>query len=120
MLAGAQPLPRSRLGDRLQVTIRARRTISDLSRAHGRQHLVLTWPAGVALLPAGLHRPGGHEAIVGHLAQCPIYVDLRQVALWPDRQVVLDLAAPRTRPGRRPLFVLHDARAKARRPARAS
>ena len=108
MLTGIEPLRRARLGDRLQVTVRARRALTELLRTAGPHHLVLTWPAGVALLPAGLHRPSGHEAIVGHLARCPIYVDLRQVATWPTRQAVLDVTSPRVRPGRRPCFVLHD------------
>jgi len=99
---------RARLGDRLQVTVRARRALADLLGTAGPHHLVVTWPAGVALLPAEFHRPGGHEAIVGHLARCPIYVDLRQVALWPERQAVLDVSSERRRPGRRPFFVLHD------------
>lgn len=108
MLPQAEPLQRARLGERLRVTVRARRALADLCREQGRQHLVLTWPAGVALLPAALHRPGVHEVIVGHLAQCPIYVDLRQVALWPDRQMLLDVVSRRVRLGARPCFVLHD------------
>ena len=108
MLPQAEPLRRTRLGDRLLVTVRARRAVADLSRDRGLQHLVVTWPAGVALLPATLHRPGVHDAIVGHLAQCPIYVDLRQIALWPQRRVLLDITARRVRLGARPCFVLHD------------
>ena len=108
MLSETQPLRRGRLGDRLRITARARRALAEHFRAAGPHHLVLTWPAGVALLPAELHRPNGHEAIVGHLARCPIYVDLRQVATWPKRRAVLDVASPRIRPGRRPCFVLHD------------
>lgn len=110
MSTQAKPLRRARLGERLHVTVRARRALADLSRHHGRQHLVLTWPAGVAVLPAGLHRPAPHEAIVGHLAQCPIFVDLRQVSLWPERRVLLDVAmSRRRRPGARPCFLLTDA-----------
>ena len=109
MLAETQPLPRTRLGDRLRVTARARRALAELLCTTGPHHLVLTWPAGVAVLPAEVHHPSGHEAIVGHLARCPIFVDLRQVATWPERQAVLDVTTPRVRPGRRPCFVLHDA-----------
>ena len=108
MLTETEPLRRGLLADRLRVTVRARRALADLLRTAGPHHLVVTWPAGVALLPAELHRPSGHAAIVGHLARCPIYVDLRQVAIWPQRQAVLDVTSARVRPGRRPCFVLHD------------
>lgn len=108
MLTDALPLRRVRLGTRLHITVRARRAVADLARATGHQHLVLSWPAGAALLPAALHRPSEHEAIVGHIAQCPIYLDLRQFAIWPDRQAVLDVTSRRLRDGSRPCFVLHD------------
>ena len=106
MLTPPRPLKRARLDNRLQVTVQARRAIADLSRTQGRQHVVVTWPAGAALLPEHVHEPAPHEAIVGHLAQCPIYVDLRQVAVWPNRWMVLDVTPERRWRGARPCFVL--------------
>jgi hypothetical protein len=107
MVNPPQPLKRGRLDNRLQVTVQARRAISDLTRDQGRQHVVVTWPAGAALLPEHVHEPAPHEAIVGHLAQCPIYVDLRQVSMWPNRSMLLDVTRTGRRwRGARPCFVL--------------
>ncbi len=107
MLSSPKPLKRARLDNRLQVTVQARRALADLTRDQGRQHVVVTWPAGAALLPAHVHEPAPHEAIVGHLAQCPIYIDLRQVAMWPNRSMLLDVTRTERRwHGARPCFVL--------------
>ena len=98
---------RSRLGDRLLVTMRARAALRKHVRATGPQHLVVTWPAGVTSVPAPVHEPGPHEVIVGHVARCPIYADLRQLALFRQRRQVLDLPLPPRAP-RRPVFRLVD------------
>lgn len=80
----------SRFAGRLLVTERARSVIRDLYLANGPQCLVLCWPSGVAHLPSPLHEGGPYDVIIGHVAGCPIYADLRQLALFRDRRMVLD------------------------------
>lgn len=101
---GMSPLPASR---RLRVTKDARRAMADLRETDGAQALLLSWPAGVACLPAAVHTPSPYEAIIGHVSGCPIYADVRQLAMFRDRHAVLDARAHAStvRP-RRPLLRL--------------
>ncbi|HEV7206613.1 MAG TPA: hypothetical protein VGN18_18550 [Jatrophihabitans sp.] len=80
----------SRFSGRLQVTERARSVIRNLYRMNGPQCLVLCWPSGVAHLPSALHEGGPFDVIIGHVAGCPIYADLRQLALFRERRITLD------------------------------
>jgi uncharacterized protein (DUF779 family) len=86
--------PRGGFRRRLLVTVRARRALRDLVAASGPQHVIVCWPAGATTLPATMHLVGPHEAVVGHVAGCPIYVDLRQVCLFRNRQALLDVPEP--------------------------
>lgn len=79
MSAPATALRKLRLGGRLAVTGRARRAIAVVRSDDGPQHVVLDWPSAASVLPAGEHRVRSCEVIVGHLAECPIFVDLRQL-----------------------------------------
>lgn len=79
-----------RFAGRLLVTDRARSVIRNLYLANGPQCLVLCWPSGVAHLPCSLYESGPYDVILGHVARCPIHADLRQLALFRDRRVVLD------------------------------
>lgn len=85
-----EPAGVSRFAGRLEVTERARSVILNLTVANGPRCLVLCWPSGVAHLPAALHDSGPYDVIIGHVAGCPIYADLRQLALFRDRRMVLD------------------------------
>jgi uncharacterized protein (DUF779 family) len=75
-------------------------------RHHGRQAVVLSWPAGAAYLPAAMWVPGRFDVIVGHVACCPIYADVRQLKLFPDARLVLDLTDGAAVSSRPPLRLL--------------
>src|SRR6266568_1642183 len=79
---------------RLVVTDRARDAIGYLCRAGGLQALVVAWTAGVECLPVAMFTPGEYDVIIGHIACCPVYADVRQLGFFADRQAVLDLAEP--------------------------
>jgi hypothetical protein len=88
---------------RLVITDPARHAMACLCRVEGRQAVVLSWPGGATYLPVVYYKPGEYDVVVGHLARCPIYADLRQLGWFGSRRVVLDIAEP-PRPGRRPLL----------------
>lgn len=105
------PQPRSAnlLGQRLVITARARAAARRLVSSAGPQHLLLTWPGGVTAMPAGVHVPGEFSVIIGHVARCPVYADVRQLALFRERQMMVD--APESTPAaRRPLLRMSAAR----------
>src|SRR6266568_3563063 len=81
-------------GGRLVVTDRARNAIRCLCRASGPQALVVAWPTGVTYLPVGIFSPSEFDVIIGHIACCPVYADVRQLRFFADRHAVLDLAEP--------------------------
>ena len=81
----------SRLGDRLLITARTRKALHRLCAKAGRQHLLLTWPGGANYLPAAIHHAGPYDVVVGHVARCPIYADLRQLDLFRTRYMLIDL-----------------------------
>ena len=66
-------------GHRLHVTDRARDALARLGHDHGPQALLLCWPGGAVALPPALYVPGRFDVIIGHVARCPIYVDVRQL-----------------------------------------
>jgi hypothetical protein len=92
-------------GGQIVVTDRARDAIRCLCRAGGLQALVVAWPAGVTCLPVALFSPSEFDVIVGHIAGCPVYADVRQPGSFADRHAVLDLAEPMRWP-ERPLLRL--------------
>ena len=118
--SAARPRRRSgRLGSRLFITSRAREAIRTVREAVGMQHVLLSWPAGATLLPESLHVPDAYSVIVGHVARCPIYVDLRQLHLFRDRSILLDVPHP-PRFGSRPVLQVRtgtSARVSRTRPA---
>jgi uncharacterized protein (DUF779 family) len=92
-------------GRRLVVTDLARKVMARQCREQGRQAVVLCWPGGATCLPLALHVPGAYDVVLGHIARCPIYVDVRQVGWSAAKQAVLDVAeAPRA--SRRPVLRL--------------
>jgi hypothetical protein len=93
----------SRLGDRLLMTARARKAIRRFCADAGRQHLLLTWPGGANYLPATMHHAGPYDVVVGHVARCPIYADLRQLELFRTRYMLIDII-DRAHAPRRPLL----------------
>jgi hypothetical protein len=110
----------SRLGDRLLITARARKALRRLCAEAGRQHLVLTWPGGANYLPAAMHHAGPYDVVVGHVARCPIYADLRQLDLFRTRYMLIDVNDCAHPPGRPLLNTTHHPHAhnQAGRPAR--
>ena len=91
---------RTLLGQRLVVTARARAAARTLVTSTGPHHLVLNWPGGLTALPADVHVPDEYSVIVGHVARCPVYADLRQLALFRERRMVVDAPEPARRAGR--------------------
>jgi len=79
-------------GGRLVVTDRARDAIRCLCRAGGLQALVVGWPAGAAYLPVAMFSRNDFDVIIGHVARCPLYADVRQLGFFADRHAVLDVA----------------------------
>jgi hypothetical protein len=68
----------------------------------GPQHVVLTWPGGANYLPATMHHAGPFDVVVGHVARCPIYADLRQLDLFRNECMLIDVNDARE--PRRPLL----------------
>ncbi len=95
-------------GGRLVVTDRARDAIRCLCRAGGPRALVVAWPGGVACLPVARLSPSEFDVILGHIAGCPVYADVRQLGSFANRHAVLDLAEPMRWP-ERPLLQLRSA-----------
>jgi uncharacterized protein (DUF779 family) len=79
-------------GARLVVTDRARDAIRCLCRAGGLQALVVAWPVDVTCLPVAMFSPSEFDVILGHIAGCPVYADVRQLGSFADRHAVLDVA----------------------------
>jgi hypothetical protein len=77
-------------GGRLVVSGAARHAIGRLCRDDGRQAVLLCWPGGVACLPLSLYTPTAFDVIIGHIARCPIYVDVRQLRFTVGTHAVLD------------------------------
>ena len=78
-------------GRRLVVTERARDALARLCHDRGRQALLLRWPGGAATLPLTLYSPGRFDVIIGHVASCPIYADVRQLGSSVVWSAVLDV-----------------------------
>lgn len=96
------------LGARLVVTGRARRAMGEVCRSHGRQVVVLAWPGGATYLPVASYRPSKYDVVVGHIAGCPVYADMRRLGWSSRNRVVLDIVET-PRPGRRLLLSVRPA-----------
>jgi uncharacterized protein (DUF779 family) len=96
---------------RLRVTRHARRAVAEVRRARGPLAIRLSWPSGVAYLPSRHHSAGPYDVIIGHVAGCPVYADVRQLTLFRDRRAVLDALsrAPLFTSPRRPVLRLSSA-----------
>jgi hypothetical protein len=81
----------SRLGGRLLISARVRRAMRRLCADAGPQHVVVTWPGGANYLPATMHHAGPYDVVVGHVARCPIYADLRQLELFRSDCMRIDV-----------------------------
>jgi hypothetical protein len=76
----------------------ARSAILNACRRGKRQAVLLSWPAGATYLPQDCYQPGEFDVVVGHVAGCPIYADVRRLALFAERRVLVDAEQPsRTR-----------------------
>jgi hypothetical protein len=85
---------------RLVVTDRVRDAIGYLCRAGGPQALVVAWPDGVAYLPVAMFSPSEFDVIIGHVAGCRVFADVRQLGVFADRHAVLDVAESMSWPER--------------------
>jgi hypothetical protein len=72
----------------------ARTAIVDACRRGSRQVVVLSWPAGATYLPRDCYQPGAFDVVIGHIAGCPVYADVRRLALFRDQRVLLDAERP--------------------------
>lgn len=96
--------PRQPARRRIVVTTGARRAIRRLCRQRGPHTVLLAFPGGAVCLPIAIFSPSRFDVIVGHVARCPIYADIRQLEFYARRRVALDVAE---RPADRiPLFSL--------------
>jgi hypothetical protein len=77
-------------GGRFVVTGAARDAIGRLCRDDGRQTVLLCWPGGAVCLPLSLCAPAAFDVIIGHIARCPIHVDIRQLRFTAGTHAVLD------------------------------
>jgi uncharacterized protein (DUF779 family) len=93
-------------GGRLVVSGAARDAIRRLCCDDGRQALLLCWPGGAVCLPVSLYTPAAFDVIIGHIARCPIYVDVRQLRFTAGTHAVLDATQACTQ---RPLLRLRPA-----------
>jgi hypothetical protein len=95
----AQPKPAVAPTRLVTFSRTARTAIVTASRAGKQQAVLLSWPAGAAYLPSEYYRPGEFDVVVGHIARCPVYVDVRRLALFRNQRLVVDAAPPTaTRP----------------------
>ncbi len=78
-----------RVTDRFSVTDAARDAAARLRRSKGLHVLLVSWPAGVAYMPAAAFRAGAFDRIIAHVENCPVYADIRQLEAYPVK-VVLD------------------------------
>jgi hypothetical protein len=83
----------SRLGGRLLISARVRRAMRRFCAGAGPQHVVVTWPGGANYLPAAMHHAGPYDVVIGHVARCPIYADLRQLELFRSDCMRIDVNA---------------------------
>lgn len=104
---------------RLRVTRHARRAVAEVRRSRGPVAIRLSWPSGVAYLPTRHHSASPYDVIIGHVAGCPVYADVRQLTLFRDRRAVLDARAraPLFTAARRPVLRLSSAPAEDAAPA---
>ena len=79
------------LGTRLVVTDRARRAMDQVCRGQGQQVVVLAWPGAATYLPRAAYRPTKYDVVVGHIAGCPVYADMRRLSRSGRTRVVLDV-----------------------------
>jgi uncharacterized protein (DUF779 family) len=90
-LCEAPLTPGRRPRTRVVITDAARQVVSRIRGDGRRQALMLSWPSSATMTPVMSSRPGEFDVIIGHVQECPIYLDLRQVALFAHGDVVLDV-----------------------------
>jgi len=88
---------------RIAVTPRATRAVSNTRKSLGDHTVVMTWPAGATMLPADQFVPSAFDVIVGHVAQCAVFADARQLELFAAHHVLIDVET-NPRPSRRPIL----------------
>jgi len=93
--------------DRFSATPDAQRAAEKLRSVAGHQVMLVSWPAGVAYMPAATFEAGHYDRIIGHVARCPVYADVRQLAYY-EGNVVLDV--DRGGPVERPKLRVHRSR----------
>jgi hypothetical protein len=81
------PLPRA---GHILFSPSARTAIVGACRRGRPQVVLLSWPGGATYLPDECYEPGEFDVVVGHVAGCPVYADVRQLAMFPDRRVLID------------------------------
>ena len=69
----------------------ARTAIVAACRRGKRQAVLLSWPAGATYLPREYYQPSKFDVVVRHIAGCPVYVDVRRLALFRNQSVLLDV-----------------------------
>jgi uncharacterized protein (DUF779 family) len=75
--------------DRILATPRMRTMLAELVEARGPLHVLVEWPLSARCIPADDHRTGSRDVIIGHVASCPIFIDLYYLAWFFDNGVLL-------------------------------
>lgn len=85
----------------VEVTPRARDLLKAITRRDGLQAVVLSWPSGATYLPDEYYAPTWHDMVLGLVGGCPVYADVRRLALFRERRILVDVdssASVRRRP----------------------
>jgi hypothetical protein len=86
----ATPSPTEARAGQVTFSRAARTAIQAACRRGRRQAVLLSWPAGATYLPREYYQPGAFDVVVGHVAGCPIYADMRRLELFAERRVLVD------------------------------
>jgi hypothetical protein len=87
----AQPIPAAAAARWVVFSRAARTAIVAACRRGKRQAVLLSWPAGATYLPSEHYQPSKFDVVVRHIAGCPVYVDVRRLALFRNQSVLLDV-----------------------------
>lgn len=75
---------------RVAFTATARLVIAAACARDRQQAILVAWPAGAAYLPHDCYVPTEFDVVLGFVEGCPIYADVRRLALFAKRRLVLD------------------------------
>ena len=84
------PVRRRTTADRIVATPRMRARLTELVDEEGPHRVLVEWPMTARCVPAASHSASSLDVIIGHVASCPIFVDL-QLLTWFFKDRVLEV-----------------------------